>query len=1608
MPTVLDFYEFSKLATASYVVLDPNALTGVSIAARADDQERIPATLANTAFVKIPGVNPSVWSIPKNGYHANDGTGFAATLFEKNGKKVLAIRGTEFGDSGQRLKDLILADFAGIGVLGLALAQAVSMFNWINLLRTPTDQYAAQLQIRSSTTDPRTRDPSLKVVTISSGMPLLQVHFYLVSSAVEGLGAIDKDETISVTGHSLGGHLATLAARLFPKLVSEAYIYNSPGFDPTSTNLVRSVAFLASSFLTTQMGLAAAGIFPGANQKTEKFVGLLEPYVRSAFGVSPASSLNGLRIYNVESEDSAPGNDLSIVSSVITGSQVLGEEAFITTEGNSHLIEPLMDSLALQALIYSMNLSLSPGQIGRVFEAASNKGSDTQEKLVEALYKLFKNRAVSLIPVDVEKDDPIFGSAGIGSGNIEGRRDYYEKLTDLEGAIKANPSVTFSSLIGVPTNELITRAQAANGLAYRYALEELNPFAVLGPDSLYARHNADGTLDRFDPELPSSAGMTESYLADRVAMLAWKIKDYSADGQSVLKGDTVETYKYIDKALKSSAGIDLTFTVLGTKTSSVSIPAFVAFGSEASETLSGGDVTVGDHLYGRGGDDELRGMGGDDYLEGNAGNDALIGGSNDDVLLGGPGFDTYLYRMGDGFDTIFDSDGSGEINYNERALTGGSKVAGGLYEDALGVEYRFFDEAEDSGLLLINDEILVEDFHPGMLGLVFNGEPEFPPQPESAPVNVYDGSDLPTGFDSDDYNDLLRVSHGSGVDDLFLVSDQMSGVFGRSGNDAALLDGSPYGLDVDMGSGDDYIDARASSGSAFAARLSGGAGSDYILGGAGNDNVWGDNYVLIRRPYAGSFLTIVDSFFYNSGQSAGTGLLAGLEAGQGVFGAPFRDLSSRHGFQVGEMGALVPDGTFFDGSLEGAIKNVQGEEGDFDDFIDAGAGDDFVVGGSGADRIFGGEGSDSILGDYGGGPLDAPSYQRLADFFGPPSLLFGRPGDDVIDGGSGEDYLRDLDGGDDVLIGGEGDDVILSVEAYWTPTDGPGARNVIHGDAGDDSIEVHNATGGLDFVDGGDGDDQIRVYASRYEFYDEESDTETVGTVDGRAFVFGGSGNDFLLVNADNGVVDGGTGNDDYTVYGRSITISDPSGDDTLRFPILLDFASRDHFLEVAPTESEDGFATESWSVFVVREGSDLVANMRLRDAGELLDSLEYRIRDWFGGTTVPIEHLTVSDGSGGEVALDPAALETWGGFHEGGSGADELLDATDYEDLSLGRGGNDLISTGAGNDRIYGGTGNDELHGGAGDDLYFYAAGDGDDFITDESGFDELRLGLGISVSDVTAAVHETGIVLTAGIGKIEVVGGSRGDPGIEQIRFSDGTIILTESLLPEAIVATETPAGGVQVIIIDSADPSSEEDGATGYGEAQTSILPATPAVPAEMAAHPVPSSVASFDLPESYIDADLGVRVTEANAPTADIPDHPDSASGARDPGDAAPPDLQTMLDAIQAFNTLTPGGVRPGSVATARSLPRAGESEDDARSGSALTSLALTNALLLFHLQQSEDRGVPDGAAEWFQQTDAFAGIGVASGLSSFGPTSFGRQTPGLATFAGLQEGFTRLA
>lgn len=74
--------------------------------------------------------------------------------------------------------------------------------------------------------------------------------------------------------------------------------------------------------------------------------------------------------------------------------------------------------------------------------------------------------------------------------------------------------------------------------------------------------------------------------------------------------------------------------------------------TEAADVLRGTDFD--NVIDGRGGNDRLVARGGNDLLIGGLGNDVLDGGTGNDEMRGGEGADTYIYRRGDGHDTIVD------------------------------------------------------------------------------------------------------------------------------------------------------------------------------------------------------------------------------------------------------------------------------------------------------------------------------------------------------------------------------------------------------------------------------------------------------------------------------------------------------------------------------------------------------------------------------------------------------------------------------------------------------------------------------------------------------------------------------------------------------------------------------------------------------------------------------------------------------------------------------------------------------------------------------------------------------------------------------------------
>jgi len=82
--------------------------------------------------------------------------------------------------------------------------------------------------------------------------------------------------------------------------------------------------------------------------------------------------------------------------------------------------------------------------------------------------------------------------------------------------------------------------------------------------------------------------------------------------------------------------------------------------------------------------------------------------------------------------------------------------------------------------------------------------------------------------------------------------------------------------------------------------------------------------------------------------------------------------------------------------------------------------------------------------------------------------------------------------------------------------------------------------------------------------------------------------------------------------------------------------------------------------------------------------------------------------------------------------------------DWLQGRGGNDQLFGGDGNDLIDGGTGNDILLGGDGDDHYRFARGDGNDLIVDTQGSNTLVLGAGLVAADLAYSRQGTELLVS------------------------------------------------------------------------------------------------------------------------------------------------------------------------------------------------------------------------------------------------------------------------
>lgn len=559
-------------------------------------------------------------------HHANDATGFSATLMQERGTNnfTLSFRGTEYpnqSQGGDWERDGLPGADGEIFFKGFAFGQLVSMEKYYHKLKAD--------------------------------------------------GWLPQGATLNVTGYSLGGHLATVFTELHATEIQRTYTFNAAGYGdiaggtpglPEGARVAEMLEYFSDQLIGQGLGDqpfasgATGNLYTDSRYQTA-LQAVFSQYQPTSQALSDIPRSDGAFAKITQIVGHATQGDTEYVAN--SGNHAAETSVYIEDQpdfdgfggflgtngeyGTTHSITLIVDSLALQELFQTLSPALQPAQIEAIFTASSNDtatgttvglfGSAEAKPLensLDALRRLFLTGPITETP-----SDPATG----GFGNLANRNKFYEGIASVKtalagGVFTIEPFVELNAqgtaVIRLTPSEVNAAAfeNTDRGLAFRYALKSLNPFAVVGADYTALGHASNGALTLFDPET-GFGELTEQYLKDRSAFLEEKI-------ELNLLNDAKSSSNIHFKDLAPN-GLEITTAVDGR------VDQEFLFGSDGDEGIG---VLVGnskdDHLYGGGGNDLLEGGGGRDYLQGDAGIDRLDGGEEADRMAGGADSDFYI------------------------------------------------------------------------------------------------------------------------------------------------------------------------------------------------------------------------------------------------------------------------------------------------------------------------------------------------------------------------------------------------------------------------------------------------------------------------------------------------------------------------------------------------------------------------------------------------------------------------------------------------------------------------------------------------------------------------------------------------------------------------------------------------------------------------------------------------------------------------------------------------------------------------------------------------------------------------------------------------------
>ena len=782
-----------------------------------------------------------------------------------------------------------------------------------------------------------------------------------------------------------------------------------------------------------------------------------------------------------------------------------------------------------------------------------------------------------------------------------------------------------------------------------------------------------------------------------------------------------------------------------------------------------------DNLVGNDSSNFVEGFEGDDYITGHKGND---------LLSGGEGQDTYYFSLGDGIDTIQESNYASEANYINFTDINASDVQSITFGgDDLIIQYsdtdklilkNYIGNSQNSilsvqfadGTQWLNQDLMAQVTFEGSKNAdVINGTLN----DRTNIISAYDGNDIVHG------NQAAQniIDGGAGWDELH-GGDNIDIIFGGTGEDFIYGNAgadSIYGGDghdtLFGGDGDDYIEGGEGND-----WLQGDGGADILIGGLGDDTYDVDEFdTFIENSDEG-----YDSIFIaNDFDLAGTNLEEIHLKGNGHFKA-IGDANNNglygndgNNYLDGKAGADIMSGGAGDDyyvvdKYETLIKNSDGT-------VIYQRGDQVVEGNLHGSYVFGDSGGNDTVEQWDdhrfyrqdgmGNWVDTGSYHHLQKnvenliLKGDAKKAFGNELDNVIMLNEQDNFVNGLGGNDTIIYQkGGGQDTISvtdSIEAVDTLVIQGYIKEETSFTREQDSLLIRFA-----------GSDE-HIWIADY-FKAPETDPQLNYPYNNTDNVSSDDALEALPIplNTNGSLPSGEPSLGDLLIDGMSMPmidnkidriIFDNNGEQVVLTQQDIDNAIIDRADNHAPSVNKNPQA--------ITINNDEVLNVQF-DADTIVDSdawdsnLSYRITlasqnadgsyqdipDWlsFDADTRTLTGSPTADSIGNYSFI------LWAGDLFGTSAGTYLtltvnssqpvdvpvdttphnmVEGTDNSEQLLGTNGNDLINGYAGDDQIFGFNGNDTLNGGAGND---YLAGgngtgtnSGNDIINGGAGDDTL-----------------------------------------------------------------------------------------------------------------------------------------------------------------------------------------------------------------------------------------------------------------------------------------------